>query len=87
MKYILLLFITTSILLSAPITKEKEKEVIKNKNIQEQLKLEKKYSKEQRFYQSQEYDLKGAEVDMDSVKNIPDVEDTNADFNMDDSYD
>lgn len=85
MKYLLLLYIVSSIFLNA--NEVKQKESITNKNIEKQIQKEKKYTKEQRFYQSKEYDLKGAEVNMESVKNLPDVEDTNEGFNMDDVYD
>jgi DNA invertase Pin-like site-specific DNA recombinase len=32
---------------------------------------EKKYAREQKFYQSDEYDFKGAEVDPSTLKNVP----------------
>ena len=62
-------------------------QTLKDKHLQEQLDKEKKYAKEQQFYHGQNYDLKAAEVDMESVKKLPDVEDTNADFDMDNVYD
>jgi len=46
---------------------------------------EKKYAKEQTFYTEEKYDLKGAEVNMDSLSNLPDIEDD--DFDMDSVYD
>lgn len=57
------------------------------KNIKEQLEREKKYSKEQTFYKGKYYDLKGSEVDENSVKSLPEQVDTNADFDMDSTYD
>jgi len=53
-----------------------------NKNIQEQIELEKKYKKEQRFYMGDEYDLKSKEIDKESVKSIPLIE-PEYDFELD----
>lgn len=74
-----LLLTLTALLLSA--------QTLKDKHVTQQIEKEKKYAKEQQFYQGQNYDLKAAEVDMESVKNLPDVEDTNADFDMENVYD
>ena len=46
---------------------------------------EKKYSKEQKFYQGKNYDLKAAEINLDSLSSIPD-DDEEDDFDMDDVY-
>ena len=55
------------------------------KQIQKELQKEKKYEKEQTFYQQKDYDFKGAEVNPDSLKSIPDIE-PDDDFDMDDVY-
>ncbi len=56
------------------------------KQLQEQIKREEKYAKEQTFYQGNDYDLSVSEVNKDSLENIellePDYE-----FDMDDVYD
>ena len=57
------------------------------KNIQEQMKKEQKYAQEQKFYRADEYDFKGAEVNEESLKNIPDQPEYNDDFDMDHTYD
>jgi hypothetical protein len=55
------------------------------KNLKEQMEREKKYAKEQKFYQGDEYDLKAVEVDpavLDSIEAIePDY-----DFDITDVY-
>lgn len=56
------------------------------KNIQEQMKKEQKYAQEQKFYRADEYDFKGAEVNEESLKNIPDQPEYNDDFDMDGVY-
>jgi hypothetical protein len=57
------------------------------KNIDEQMKKEKKYAQEQKFYTAEEYDFEGAEVDQETVDDIPEMPDYNDDFNMDSVYD
>jgi len=47
---------------------------------------EKKYAKEQVFYQTHNYDFKGAEVNQDSIESIPNIE-VQDDFDMDSVYD
>ena len=54
--------------------------------IQEQMKREEKYAKEQTFYQGKNYDLSELEVDPKSLEAIPEIE-PEYDFNMDDVYD
>jgi len=56
------------------------------KQLQEQIKREKKFAEEQTFYQGKDYDLSYAEVDSDSLDNIH-VAEPDYDFNMDDVYD
>ena len=81
---IVVVFLTSVLFAGQDSTKDSN---IKNKNIEKQLEKEKKFAKEQSFYKGSDYDLKGAEVNMESVRNLPDVEDTNEGFNMDDVYD
>jgi len=50
--------------------------------IQKAIELEKKYAKEQRFYQGNEYDLKSKEIDPNILKKVPVIE-PDYDFDMD----
>ena len=56
------------------------------KQIQEQMKREKQYAKEQTFHQGKNYDLSSSEVDPNSLDAIPVIE-PDYSFNMDDVYD
>jgi hypothetical protein len=55
------------------------------KQLKIEMEKEKKYSKEQTFYQGQYYDLKGAEVNKDSISSTPEIEVD--DFDMNSVYD
>lgn len=86
MKYLLILqLMVGSYLLANQTTKNENNRT--QKHIKEQMEKEKKYAKEQRFYSGKNYNLKDSEVNMESVKNLPDVPNTNEDFDMDDAYD
>ena len=52
------------------------------KQIQIEIEKEKKYSKEQTFYQIKNYDLKSAEVNLDSLLTLPDIEEDDSDTDM-----
>ncbi len=54
-------------------------------HLKEQMAKEKKYSKEQKFYNQDDYDFSGAEVNPDSVKSTPELEVD--DLDMDSVYD
>jgi len=56
------------------------------KQLEEQIKREQKFAKEQRFYQGDEYDLSAHEVDLSTLDSIPLIE-PDYDFDMDDVYD
>jgi hypothetical protein len=56
------------------------------KQIQEQMKKEEQYAKEQTFHQGKNYDLSDLEVDPNSLSDIPDIE-PDYEFDMDDVYD
>jgi hypothetical protein len=49
------------------------------------MKREEKYAKEQKFYNEKNYDFKSAEVNPDSLKDLPELEVN--DMDMDDVYD
>ncbi len=55
------------------------------KQIKIEMEKEKKYSKEQTFYSTEYYDFKGAEINKESLKSIPDLEVD--DLDMDSVYD
>jgi hypothetical protein len=57
-----------------------------SKALKEQMEREKKFAKEQTFYQGDDYDLSYAEVNQDSLDSVPLIE-PDYDFNMDDVYD
>ncbi|WP_457750011.1 hypothetical protein [Sulfurimonas sp.] len=63
---------------------EKKKDVVQ-KHIQEQIQREKKYAKEQRFYQGKDYNLSAVKVDQSDLDSIPIIEPEN-DFDMTDVY-
>jgi len=42
--------------------------------LQKAIELEKKYAKEQKFYDAKTYDFKGAEVNKNSLANVPLIE-------------
>ena len=73
--------------LSFALDKQEASEKRLEKNIKEQLEREKKYSEEKTFYKGSKYNLKDYEVDQKLVDSIPEQEDTNADFDMNDTYD
>ncbi len=87
MKKVLVFILIFNTLLLA--TNDKETDVQKKaraqKHLKEQMEKEKKYSKEQTFYQNKDYDFKGAEVNPDSLKTLPDLEED--DLDMDSVYD
>ncbi len=60
---------------------------LQEKNLQKQIEKEKKYKEEQRFYQGKNYDLDSFKVDENSLKNIPNQQNYNEDFDMDHTYD
>jgi cytochrome c biogenesis factor len=57
-----------------------------SKQLKKQMEREAKFAKEQRFYQGDDYDLSYAEVDPNSLDDIPLIE-PDYDFDMDDVYD
>jgi Ni/Co efflux regulator RcnB len=60
------------------------KEIMEEK-IKEQMEREKKYAKEQKFYQGDAYDLKAHEVDPNSLPDVPVIE-PDDDFDITDVY-
>ena len=83
--FILSLFLTS--LLFSVVNADTKKNELTKKNIEEQLKREAKYKKEQAFYHGKNYDLKDSEVNEESLKSIPDNRNDNDDFDMNSVYD
>ena len=65
---------------------ESDKAKRAEQQIEEQMKREEKYAKEQTFYQGKNFDLSELEVDPKSLDAIPNIE-PDYDFDMDDVYD
>jgi len=86
MKYVLILLVSVVVLLAQEKSGNLEKEKKVEAQIKEQIKKEKKYAKEQKFYTEDNYDYKGAEVNKESLKSVPELE-PDYDFNMDSVYD
>jgi len=85
MKFILVIMVMlVSGSFASDINATKAKQLLE-KQVQEQIEKEKKYSVEQTFYQGSAYDLKAAEVNPESLHSLPEIEDD--DFNMDSVYD
>jgi len=62
-----------------------DKKKLAQQKIKEQMEREQKYAKEQKFYQGDEYDLKAAEVDPNSLPDVPILE-PDYDFDITDVY-
>jgi len=56
------------------------------KQIEIEMEREKKFAKEQKFYSEKDYDFKGSEVNMESVKRLKEPENLDY-FDMDSVYD
>lgn len=87
MKIILtiLMLLSTAVFASTDKKQEDIKKERAQKQIEEQMKKEQKYSREQTFYQGNNYDFKGAEVNPDSVDSVPEI--PIDDFDIDNVYD
>ncbi len=84
MKKIFIFAIILNALLMAS-SEDSDRKSRAEKQIQIEMEKEKLYSKEQTFYSGDDYDLKGSEVNPDSLSTLPDLEDD--DFDMDSVYD
>ncbi|MEA1955925.1 MAG: hypothetical protein U9N02_05475 [Campylobacterota bacterium] len=84
MKLFLMFTLLFSSLSFADEADKKSKELLKEQ-VKEQMQREEKYAREQTFYQANNYDFKGSEVNQDSVSNLKEIEVD--DFNMDSVYD
>ncbi|MEA3373153.1 MAG: hypothetical protein U9Q62_05610 [Campylobacterota bacterium] len=85
-KILTFVILLNSLLLASSNEKnDSEKKSRIEKQIQKEMEREKKYAKEQTFYTGKEYDLKGAEVNPDSLSSVPELKVD--DLDMDDVYD
>lgn len=74
MKYILIITIMfSSLLFGSDDNKKNEKQDRLEKQIKTEMEREKKYAKEQAFYQAGDYDFKGSEVNQESLDEIPEI--------------
>ena len=83
--FLSLILISSLLLASSDKDNNDQKKKRVQKQVEKQMKKEEKYSKEQVFYTEKNYDFKGAEVNEESVKSIPDIE--MDDLDMDSVYD
>ena len=85
------LFLLSSIVLLMAFSLEakeltpKEEAALKAKHVKEQMEREKKFAKEQKFYQGKEYNLSAEKVDRKDADSVPEIEPEN-DFDMTDVY-
>jgi len=65
--------------------KDKNESALTKKQVEEQMRLEEKYAKEQKFYQGDNYDLKSKEINEKSLDKLPAIE-PDYDFDITDVY-
>lgn len=70
-KIIIFLFTTSLIALFAKDINTSTKKLLEKQALEKAMKQEKKFAKEQKFYNAENYDFKGAEVNEESLKNVP----------------
>ena len=74
MKRIMLIVTIFSLSVFAAENDSNDTKSLAQKQLAEAMELEKKYAREQTFYNADNYDFKGSEVNKDSLKNIPIIE-------------
>ena len=84
-RFILMVGVVFSSLSMASDTNDTVSKKLLEKQVKEQMEKEKRYSIEQTFYKGSAYNLKSAEVNPESLKSLPEIEDD--DFDMDSVYD
>lgn len=85
MNKILLITMFLLVSLNASDTQDNNKTTLEQEHLKKNMEDEQKYAQEQTFYQMDNYDFQGAEVNPKSLKNIPDLE--LDDLDMDSVYD
>jgi len=71
--FIFVLVLNTLLLASS----DNKREAIVKKEIEKQLEREKRYAKDGIFYKGKDYNLKSYEVNEESLKSLPDIEEDN----------
>lgn len=84
-KFFIFFIISNSLLFAIDDTNSSLKDDRVKKQIEAEIQKEKKYAKEQTFYQGANYNLKDAEVNQDSLSDVPILE--LDDLDMDSVYD
>ena len=84
-KILVLTLVISSYLLASNGQTDAKKKSRAEKQIKKEMEKEKRYAREQTFYQSNNYDLKGSEVNQDSVDVLPNIKVD--DLDMDSVYD
>ena len=82
---VILMMLSTLALASTDKKEENSRDARVKKQLEEQMKKEQKYSREQTFYNADNYDFKSFEVNSDSVDSVPEI--PVDDFDMDSVYD
>ena len=85
-KILTFVLIVNSLLLASNSENNNKSKSRTETQIEKEMEKEKKYAKEQTFYTGKDYDLKGAEVNEESLSSIPAMEPED-DFDMNDVYD
>ena len=83
--FLLVCMIAVSINAKSVQTAKEKEAALKAKHVKEQMEREKKFAKEQKFYQGKEYDLSAEKVDPKDLDSVPEIEPEN-DFDMTDVY-
>ncbi len=84
--FLILIMVVSSLLVAANNDKNNsEAKKRAQKQLEKEMENEKKYAKEQTFYNARDYDFKGAEVNKDSLDSVPEI--PVDDFNIDSVYD
>ncbi len=84
-KILTLVIILNSLLFATNTQSDNEAKKRAEEQIKKEMEKEKKYAKEQTFYKTTDYDLKGAEINKDSLSTLPHIEVDELD--MDSVYD
>jgi len=85
MKFLLAFTVIFNLLIFAANNDANKSQKRIDEHVKKQMEKEKKYAREQTFYKKDNYDLKGAEVNPESLKTLKEIEVD--DLDMDSGYD
>jgi hypothetical protein len=85
MKFLLAFTVIFNLLIFAANNDANKSQKRIDEHVKKQMEKEKKYAREQTFYKKDNYDLKGAEVNPESLKTLKEIEVD--DLDMDSEYD